>query len=222
MRLEYIEVNTTKNPDFSVIWLHGLGADGHNFESIASELRLPQTLGVRFIFPHAPVQPVTINAGFPMRSWFDIFGLDEKAIQDEVGIRKSQQAVEQLLQTVIDDGIPSQKIIMGGFSQGGALALHLALRYHRKLAGAIGLSTYLPLAGLAATEQHTLNKDLPLFLAHGTQDNVVPYQFGRTSCKYLNDLGHPISWHEYPIGHQVSTEELNDISHWIQTILNPH
>lgn len=214
--LEYIEINTNQTPNSSVVWLHGLGADGHDFENIVTELNLPQHLGIRFIFPHAPVQPVSINAGYPMRSWFDILGLDANASQDEAGIRKAQKSIEQLLESILKSGIPSERIILGGFSQGGALALHIALRYPKKLAGAIGLSTYLPLADLVGQERHSTNADLPLFLAHGTQDAIVPYQFGRVSYQLLNDLGHSVSWHEYPMGHNVSIEEVRDISNWLQ------
>src|SRR5262245_40521438 len=141
--LDFLEIKTHPTPDASVIWLHGLGADGHDFKDIVSELHLPESLAIHFIFPHAPIQPVTINAGFSMRSWFDIFGLDEHAKQDEEGIRKSQALIEQIINNLVAKGIRSERIIIGGFSQGGALALHSALRYPKKLAGAVGLSCYL-------------------------------------------------------------------------------
>ncbi len=217
--LEFVEVSTSNAPDSSIIWLHGLGADGHNFESLVSELRLPEKLRVKFLFPHAPVQPVSINGGFPMRAWFDILGLDRNANQDEAGIRRAEQLVNQLIDKTIQSGIASERIIVGGFSQGGALALHLALRYPQKLAGSIGLSTYVPLADFISAEKHSENSKLPLFLAHGTQDNIVPYQFGKISYELLTKLDYPTTWKEYPMGHSVCAEEIEDISRWIQNII---
>ncbi len=217
--LEFVEVSTSNTPDSSIIWLHGLGADGHDFESLVPELRLPERLRVKFLFPHAPVQPVTINGGFPMRAWFDILGLDRSAAQDETGIRKSQQSVEQLIDRTIASGIPSERIIIGGFSQGGALALHLAIRYPQKLGGAIGLSTYLPLADFAATEKQPINDKIPMFIAHGKLDNIVPYQFGEVSYEVLNKLGYPVTFKDYPIAHTVSGEEIADVSRWIQSVV---
>ena len=217
--IDFIEVSTNKAPDSCVIWLHGLGADGHDFENIVSELKLPQHLGVRFIFPHAPIQPVSINGGYPMRSWFDILGLDESATQDEPGIRKSQYSLEHLIEKMIATGIQSERIIIGGFSQGGALALHTALRFSKKLAGVIGLSTYLPIANFLETERSPLNATTPIFLAHGTQDTVLPYEFGRVSFNILQSLGYKISWHDYTIPHTVSAEEVYDLSDWIQRVL---
>lgn len=217
--LDYIEINTCESPNSSVLWLHGLGADGHDFENIVQELKLPEKLGVRFIFPHAPIQPVSINAGYPMRSWFDILGLDDRAIQDEEGIKKSQKSIDYLIDNIIKTGIPSQRIILGGFSQGGALALHTALRYDRPLAGAIGLSTYLPLVDRLTQERNEVNSKLPIFLAHGVQDAVVPYQYGKMGYNFLKDSGHPVDWHEYIMPHSVNAEEVRDISDWIQVIL---
>lgn len=219
-QLEYVEVNTKKQPDFSVIWLHGLGADGHDFESMVAELQLPEKLGIRFIFPHAPVQPVSINGGYPMRSWFDILGLDKTAKQDEAGIRKSQQSIDSLIQQVIATGINSDKIILGGFSQGGALALHAALRYPEKLAGVIGLSTYLPLSDHIAQEKSVLNQQTPIFLAHGTQDPIVPLAFGEISCTLLKNVGFPVTWSEYVMGHTVCDKEIADLSQWLQQVLS--
>lgn len=215
--LEFVEVSTSNTPDSSIIWLHGLGADGHDFESLVAELRLPEKLRIKFIFPHAPVQPVTINGGFPMRAWFDIYGLDKTSAQDELGIRKSQQSVEKLIDETIKSGIPSERIIIGGFSQGGALALHLAIRYGKKLRGAIGLSTYLPLADFATAEKSQANDKIAIFLAHGKFDNIVPYQFGEISHEFLKTLDYPVTWKDYPIAHSVCAEEIDDISRWIQT-----
>jgi phospholipase/carboxylesterase len=219
MNLQFVEVDTKQNPNSSVIWLHGLGADGHDFESLVSELNLPNETAIRFIFPHAPVAPVTINGGYPMRSWFDILGLDKTANQDEVGIRRAQGAINQLIDQVAAAGIATNRIILGGFSQGGALALHTALRYPQKLAGAIGLSTYLPLAESAPNEKHLNNHELDIFLAHGTEDFVVPYQFGNISRQALLNMGYCIEWHDYPIGHSVCDQEIADISLWLQAHL---
>lgn len=217
--LEFIEVSTSNTPDSSIIWLHGLGADGNDFASLVSELRLPERLRIKFLFPHAPIQPVTINGGFPMRAWFDILGLEKTATQDEAGIRKSQRAVEHLINSTIESGIPSDKIILGGFSQGGALALHLAIRYSKKLAGAIGLSTYLPLADFVPAEKQQANDKTPILLAHGIYDNIVPYQFAEVSYEVLKKLSYPVTFKEYPITHTISAEEINDISQWIQKVL---
>jgi phospholipase/carboxylesterase len=218
--LQFVEVNTNKTPDSSVIWLHGLGADGHDFENLIADLRLPESVGIRFIFPHAPIQPVSINGGYPMRSWFDIYGLDKTSIQDEMGIRKSQQAIDRLIDQVIQSGIPSERIIIGGFSQGGALALHTALRFPKKLAGAVGLSTYLPLADSVATEAHTHNTTLPILLAHGTEDSIVPYHFGQISYQLLTNMGYSVTWHDYKMAHSVCHAEVQDISQWLQRVVS--
>jgi phospholipase/carboxylesterase len=218
--IDFIEVNTNKQPSSCVIWLHGLGANGHDFKDIVSELKIPKGMGIRFIFPHAPIQPVTINAGYPMRSWFDILGLDVNAKQDEIGIRKSQRSIEHLINNVICTGIPSQRIILGGFSQGGAMALHIALRLPQKLAGMIGLSTFLPLADLLHVERHTMNEKTAIFLAHGRQDSVVPFAFGKMGFDLLRKLGYVVSWHEYNLPHSVNAQEVADVSAWIQKILS--
>jgi phospholipase/carboxylesterase len=216
--LDYFEINTQKTPDCSIIWLHGLGADGHDFKHIVSELALP--LGIRFIFPHAPIQPVSINGGYPMRAWFDILGLNEAAKQDEVGIKRSQLAIGHFIDKVIASGIPSHRIIIGGFSQGGALALYVALHCPQKLAGVIGLSTFLPLANRLASERQLINAALPIFLAHGKEDTVVPYSFATSAYNRLKALNYPVSLHNYAMLHTVSAEEVKDISQWIQRILS--
>ncbi|MBA2655210.1 MAG: carboxylesterase [Gammaproteobacteria bacterium] len=216
---DYVEVNTNQSPDSSVIWLHGLGADGHDFEGIVPELELPQNLGVRFIFPHAPIQPVSVNGGYPMRAWFDIFGLHETARQDEPGIRKSLELVGDLIDSIIEKGVPSERIIVGGFSQGGAIALHLGLRYPKKLAGVIGLSTYLPLTDQMMGERQTINAATPIFLAHGKQDTLVPYTIGQSAYDKLASLGYSVSWHDYEIAHTVNKEEAQDLGKWIQKVL---
>jgi phospholipase/carboxylesterase len=214
--LDFIEISTNNSPNSSIIWLHGLGADGHDFEGLVKELRLPEKLGVRFLFPHAPIQPVSISGGHQMRSWFDILGLEQDSAQDEPGIRRAQQSIERLIDQTIQLGISSERIFLGGFSQGGALALHTAIRSPHKLAGAIGLSTYLPLADLATIEKHPVNVTTPIFMAHGNQDTVVPYRFAQVSYVHLQKLGYDVTFQEYPIGHTVSAQEIENISRWIQ------
>jgi phospholipase/carboxylesterase len=216
--LDYVEIATTDYPTFCMIWLHGLGADGHDFQDIIQELKLPPEMGVRFIFPHAPIQPVTINLGQSMRSWFDILGFDANSKQDEAGIRKSQKSIERLIDRVIEEGIASDKIILAGFSQGGALALHTALRLSQKIAGVIGLSTYLPLADLRHVEKHSANEKTPIFLAHGRQDFLLPFEFGKLTYEMLTTLGYFVTWHEYDLAHSVNEKEVADIRTWLQQI----
>lgn len=214
--LEYVEFSTSKTPDSSIIWLHGLGADGHDFESLVSELRLPEKLAIRFLFPHAPIQPVSINSGYPMRSWFDILGLSENSEQDEPGIRKAAGTIDELIYRVMQEGVKSERIFLGGFSQGGALALHTALRFPHKLGGTIGLSTYLPLGDFVDAEKSATNTQIPIFLAHGTQDFVVPFRFAQITQELLKKLHYNVTFKEYPIGHTVSQNEIQDLSQWIQ------
>lgn len=216
--LEFIEINTVAEPDSSVIWLHGLGADGSDFETLVDQLQLPKELGIRFIFPHAPIRPVTINGGYPMRAWFDILSLEEKAIQDAAGIRKSVQEIHELIAAVAARGISTDRIILGGFSQGGALALYLALHYPRKLAGAAALSAFMPLAEELSCER-TQGLFTPIFLGHGTLDTVVPYFHGQRSHQLLKDLGYPVTWRSYPITHTISLDEIKDLSDWLQSKL---
>ncbi|NNM79065.1 MAG: alpha/beta hydrolase fold domain-containing protein [Gallionella sp.] len=211
MILPHIALESGKNPQHSIIWLHGLGADGHDFAPIVDELKLP--VPVRFIFPHAPKIPVTINGGFVMRAWYDIASAAIDARQDEAGIRASHAAVETLIAQEISRGIPAQHIFLAGFSQGGAIALHTALRLDAPLAGVLALSTYLPLAGLAAAEVscHTT----PVFMAHGRNDPVVPYALGIASRDKLLALQCAVEWHEYAMQHSVCADELGDIQAWL-------
>lgn len=218
-KLEAVYYNPKITHKASVIWLHGLGADGHDFVPIVPQLQLPEALGVRFIFPHAPVRPVTINAGMTMRAWFDIFGLTPGSKQDEAGIRNAEQMVAQLIQQENELGIPSEKIVLAGFSQGGALALQSGLRYPKRLAGIMGLSTVLALAEKLPQELSPANKDIPIFLAHGTQDMVVPLTLGEMMRQYLMSMGYAVSWKTYPMAHSVCQEEIKDISHWLQKVL---
>lgn len=203
----------------SVIWLHGLGADGYDFVDLIPQLKLPENAGVRFVFPHAPVRPVTINAGYPMRAWFDIIELSFPGRQDDAGIRAAEQQITKLIQQEEQLGIPTEKIVLAGFSQGGALALHAGLRYPKKLAGLLGLSTYLPVHQSLTAEKHDVNQHTPIMLAHGTQDPIVPLQFGELTRQLLVQLGYSVTWHAYPMQHEVCWQEINDISQWLQEVL---
>jgi len=216
--LETIEIETGSRPDAAVIWLHGLGADGHDFEPIVPELRLPQRLSIRFIFPHAPVRPVTLNQGMRMRAWYDILQLGGGR-EDEPGIRASQKAVEDLIAREGSRGIAPRRIVLAGFSQGGAIVLQTSLRYPERLAGTLALSTYLPLAGTLAAERSALNRDLPIFMAHGSQDPMIPIDRARFSRDALAALGYPVQWREYPMPHSVCLEELADIATWLTQAL---
>jgi phospholipase/carboxylesterase len=220
--LETVEIETGPNPTRSVVWLHGLGADGHDFEPIVPELRLPESLAVRFVFPHAPVQPVTINGGMSMRSWYDILTLDRDGPVDEAGIRASAHLLDALLQREQSRGIDAANIVVAGFSQGGAIALHCALRYPQQLAGLMALSTYLPLPDYfndeVLNDAATVNQDLPIFMAHGSFDPVLPMTLGRSSADLLQESGYKVEWHDYPMAHAVCAEEIDDIRNWLLSI----
>lgn len=203
----------------TVIWLHGLGADGHDFEPIVPELKLPAELGVKFIFPHAPVIPVTINGGYQMRAWYDIRNADLSQREDETGVRQSAQQVEQLIQHEIEQGIPADRIILAGFSQGGAIALHLATRLDKKLAGIIALSTYLTVPDKLADEKSDANLTTSIFMAHGQQDAVVPMQRSQYSAKVLEDNGFKVQWSDYPMPHAVCLEEIQALGKYIETAI---
>lgn len=216
--LPCVELETGPNPIGSVIWLHGLGADGHDFEAIVPELRLPKSLALRFVFPHAPVMPVTMNGGFPMRAWYDIAVLDfnHRKSEDERGIRVSESQLRKLIERENARGIPSDKIVIAGFSQGGAIALHSALRYPEPLAGVLALSTYLPLQDKADGEKLAANRQTPIFMAHGTADPIVPLTAGESSAERLNALGFSVDFHRYPMPHSVHPQEITEISAWLQ------
>jgi len=203
----------------SVIWLHGLGADGHDFEAIVPELGIADELGVRFIFPHAPPRPVTINNGAVMRAWYDIIELDRTSPQDEEGIRDSEDYMRRLIQQELDQGIPASRIILAGFSQGGAIVLHTALRYPSRLAGVLALSTYLPLHEKLPAELHASNHDIPVWMAHGTTDDVVHVSLGEESRDYLANLGYHVDWNAYLMPHAVCPEEIQNIADWFKKIL---
>ncbi|MEW5864429.1 MAG: dienelactone hydrolase family protein [Pseudomonadota bacterium] len=216
--LATIEVETGARPDAAVIWMHGLGADGHDFEPVVPELRLPQGLRVRFVFPHAPIRPVTINAGMRMRAWYDVFQLGGGA-EDEAGIRASQAEVEKLIERETQRGVRPGRIVLAGFSQGGAMALHTGLRHPEPLAGIVALSTWLPLAARLPAERHAANAAAPIFMAHGTEDPMVPLALAQASRAALERLGYAVEWHQYPMPHSVCGEEIADIAAFLVRIL---
>lgn len=211
-----LTVVTGDNPDACVIWLHGLGADGHDFEGIVSQLMLPASLSVRFIFPDAPMRPVAINGGYMMRAWYDIFeDISEHAEQDEEGILESAKVISLLIEEQVEQGIDSSRIVLAGFSQGGAVALYTALNHPHPLAGVIALSAYLPLAHSFPDKQDYKDRVPSVFMGHGTQDPVVPVSFGESSRKRLGDLGVSVDWNDYPMEHSVCDEELLAIREWL-------
>ena len=218
MSLETIEIETGANPGAAVIWLHGLGADGHDFEPIVPELRLPSTKPVRFIFPHAPERPVTINNGMRMRAWYDILQMGGGP-EDEAGIRASQKLLEGLISIQKNKGIPARKIVLAGFSQGGAIVLQTALRHPERLAGVMALSTYLPLRNTLDKERNAMNADLPVFMAHGEYDNMIGIDRAMQTRETLEKLGYAVEWHDYPMPHSVCPEEIGDIADYLVRIL---
>jgi len=217
--LDIIEAESGPDPTATILILHGLGADGNDFVPIAQELQLEQAGPVRFIFPHAPVMPVTINNGLRMRAWYDILGFEEEAPQDEAGLRRSQQLVEALLKREQERGIPAHRIVLGGFSQGCAISLLTGLRHAERLAGIMGLSGYLPLADRTAAEASAAGKSTPIFLAHGTHDEVVALERAEASRDALQALGCEVEWHEYLMGHAVSPLELEELNAWLLRVL---
>ena len=216
--LETIEIPTGPSPSAAVIWMHGLGADGHDFEPIVPELGLPDALQVRFIFPHAPVRPVTLNNGMAMRAWYDIIEIGGGR-EDGEGLRDSQAAIEQLIAAEVARGIPASRIVLAGFSQGGAIAFQAGLRHPERLAGIMALSTYLPLAGTVEDERSAANRDLPIFMAHGSVDPMISIGRAQQSRKMLEALGYPLEWHEYPMPHSVCPQEIADIAAFLLRIL---
>ncbi|HSW21045.1 MAG TPA: alpha/beta hydrolase [Ramlibacter sp.] len=217
--LQTLEHDTGPQPIASVIILHGLGADGNDFMPVAQALDVSAVGPVRFVFPHAPVIPVTINNGYRMRAWYDILGADLARREDEAGLRASMAAVDALLTREQERGIASDKIVLAGFSQGCAMALLTGLRHARPLAGICGMSGYLPLAASTAAERSAANAATPVFLAHGTQDDIVTVDRGRQSRDALAALGNPVQWHEYPIAHTLSMDEIADLNAWLLKVL---
>jgi phospholipase/carboxylesterase len=216
--LQTVEVETGAEPSASVIWLHGLGADGHDFEPIVPELRLPETLPVRFVFPHAPVRPVTLNGGMAMRAWYDIVSLDRGGPVDSAGINESSESLEALIDREEKRGIEAGRIVLAGFSQGGAIAINTALRSGGKLAGLMGLSTWLPLPD--ALESGGLDTTPPVFMAHGQFDPMIPMQYGRAAADALAEAGFDVDWHDYPMAHAVCPQEIDDIRAWLGGVLS--
>lgn len=203
----------------AVIWLHGLGADGHDFVSIVPELGLPKDHAIRFVFPHAPIRAVTINNGMKMRAWYDILSLTRMEKQDEVGIKDSERIVHGFIQRELDAGVPAHRIIIAGFSQGGAITLYTALRYPKTLGGVLALSTYLPLADKLAAEACAANRATPILMCHGEFDPMLPYALGENSCEILRAEGYEVEWRRYPMQHQVCMEQIEHIGAWLRKLL---
>jgi phospholipase/carboxylesterase len=217
--LESLEIETAPDPDAAVVWMHGLGADGHDFEPIVPELRLPATARVRFVFPHAPLRPVTINQGHVMRAWYDVRALAGVRREDEAGVRQSARQIEALLARERQRGIAPRRIVIAGFSQGGAMALHVGLRYPDRVAGILALSCYLPLAGALDAELSPANRDVPIFWAHGLHDPMIPLAMAEQGREQVAARGYQIEWHQYPIPHSVSAEEIADVARWLERVL---
>ena len=221
-KLETVEIETGKNPSASVIWMHGLGADGNDFVPIVNELELGGTPAIRFVFPHAPMRPVTINNGYVMRAWYDVSlgdleGNSRRA--DERGVRESQAHITALIEREAKRGVAPENVVLAGFSQGGAIALQTGLRHPRKLAGVMALSTYLQLADSLPQEAAPANKATPIFMAHGTYDPLVPLMMGAGSMTLLTGLGYAVEWRQYPMPHSVCPEEIQDIGAWLRKVL---
>ncbi|ALO39259.1 alpha/beta hydrolase [Alcaligenes faecalis] len=217
--LESIEIETGANPQHAVIWLHGLGADGHDFAPIVPELGLQNAPAIRFIFPHAPIQPVTINGGMAMRSWYDIYVADLVRHEDESGLRQSQIEVQNLIARENARGIPTENIVLAGFSQGCAMTLQTGLRLPERLAGMLCLSGYLPLAAAVEKERHQANQNTPIFMAHGSMDPVVPLTRAEASRQQLEAMGYQVQWNVYPMPHAVCPEEISAIGQFLKQVL---
>jgi phospholipase/carboxylesterase len=214
--LDYIAINSLLHPTAIIIWLHGLGADGHDFEPVVKALNLSH---IEFILPHAPNRKITLNNGYEMRAWYDLFGLNKDSKQDELGIRASQAEIEAIIQQKISEGIPAERIAIAGFSQGGAIALQTALRYPKKLGGVLALSTYLPISATLPTEKSTENQAIPIFMAHGTFDEVITIQTSQHSRDFMQAEHYEVEWHEYPMAHSVNLDEIEDIRAFLLRIL---
>ena len=217
--LETVTVETGPKPSYTVIWMHGLGADGHDFEPLVPELLDEGMPAIRFVFPHAPVRPVTINNGYAMRAWYDLIGIDRRSAEDFRGISESADAISGLIHREHARGITSDHILLAGFSQGGAMALHLATRHPDSFAGVIALSCYLPLSRELTRSRNGANQATPIFMAHGTQDPVVPYMLGDESRQLLEGAGFRIEWHSYPMPHALCEQEVADLRDFLRRIL---
>jgi len=219
MSLETIEVETAQKPNAAVIWLHGLGADGHDFEPVVPQILRRGERSWRFVFPNAPVRPVTINGGMSMRAWYDIRGLDRTAAEDAAGFRDTDALIRQLIAKEAARGIPASRVVLAGFSQGGAVALYTTLRYPERLAGAMALSCYLPLAKSLPAERAAANDGAPIFMAHGISDPMLPFPMGVQSREFLRSLGYAVEWHQYPMEHSVCEAEIADIREFLHRVL---
>ncbi len=217
--LDSIIIETNESPDAAIIWLHGLGADGNDFAPIVEQLQLPSHYAIRFIFPHAPLRPITINQGYQMPGWYDVSSLSIVEQEDEAGIRQSSAILKALCEEQEADGIDCRRIILAGFSQGGAIALHCGYRYPRPLAGIMALSTYMPLPDTLSDEISEVANEIPVFMAHGRQDSVVAYDDGKQSMALLESFDIEIHWHEYDMEHSVCHEEISHIRQWLTDIL---
>jgi len=217
--LDAIIIETSERPNAAIIWLHGLGADGNDFVPIVDQLQLPSHYAIRFIFPHAPLRPITINQGYQMPGWYDVSSLSIVEQEDEAGIKESSAILKQLCESQEADGITSDRIIVAGFSQGGAIALHCGCRYPRPLAGIMALSTYLPLPQSLSDEISSIATEIPVFMAHGRQDDVVAYEYGKKSMEQLESNDIEVLWHEYDMGHAVCIEEIQHIRQWLTDTL---
>ena len=221
MTLQTIELHPGTEPRATIIILHGLGADGTDFLPVADELKLAAVGPVRYLFPRAPVRPVTINGGYAMRAWYDVLGADIVQREDEAGLRESIAGVRQILTREVARGMPAHRIVRAGFSQGCAVTLGAGLRHHERLAGLAGLSGYVPLANTTGAERHAANAQTPLFLAHGRNDGVVPLARGLAGRDLLASLGQPLEWHDYPMEHSVCAEEVQALQQWLLRVLRP-
>ena len=217
--LETVEFETGANPTASVIWMHGLGADGHDFAPIVPELALPASVSIRFVFPHAPMRPVTINNGWVMRAWYDVRNDTSERREDEAGVRESERAIARLIERETTRGVPPGRIVLAGFSQGGAMALHTALRHPERLAGIMALSCFLPMPGTVGSEASAANRDVPVFMAHGSEDAMIPVSRAEKSRDVLLGLGYRVEWRAYRMAHAVCPEEIRDISAWLSTLV---
>lgn len=217
--LPAVELEVGPRPDAAVIWLHGLGADGNDFVPIVEEMRLPSSLSIRFVFPHAPVRPVTLNNGFRMRAWYDIAPGDITDRADSVGVRASQGQVEALMAREIARGVAARRIVLAGFSQGGVIALHTGVRHAERLAGIVALSTYVVLPDLLEAEASAANRDVPIFMAHGTADPMVRLEWGEAGRRVLVAAGYRVEWHTYPMPHSVVWEEIEAVSAFLARVL---
>ena len=217
--LESITINPQSEPKVVVIWLHGLGADGSDFEPIVPELNLPDSLAVKFVFPHAPKIPVTVNGGYVMRAWYDIVSADLGQLQDTEGVQRSAAQLNDLIEAEIKLGTPAEKIILAGFSQGGAIILQAGLRYPKRLGGIMVLSSYVPLAETLVSEKNSANQDVSIFYAHGEQDDVIPISFAKKSRDLLVEQGYQVEWYSYPMPHAVIPDEIDAIGIWLKKII---